>query len=642
MPWDAEDADRHIKGLTDKQKQAWAAIANSVRKTCLAAGGSEKTCDARAIRIANQMAKRAHQADTVERVMRLNAEPRQLHEILGEMREDTIRHDEATGVLTAEVIISREAVLPYETPEGIVYEYIPAEELRSETFLKSAHGKPVTDGHPAEEIVTMDTLSEYAKGALHGPFQAVEVNGSVAVVGNETIWDPDLIREIIAGRKRQVSVGRWAVLRDEVGEFGGKKYTRRQTTLVVNHLAHTDRGRQGNTCRILLDEAKIDDVEKELDGLYDIPAENIVGGLKDLIARHGHSPSALARIGSYIEGLKGVLAKAVQVAKDATTVAVLHTALDGLNAEWPDLVADTAEPMECSAPSRAGQEKRGDKMPIPGIKIGTTELQVPEQMLSALDKAGRANFEQGWKALTDAVTKITGELESTKAALANKTSALDEAQAKIKAATVSTNEPGNINTSSANKAPALDDTQAKAKTATAITGELENAKALLTNKVSTLDEAQAKIKEANDKYHALLDEFNALKEKVEKGFAVGTVTDAVTQEVEERSVLLDAIRLVNPDYVHAGVSTGRMKRDLLALYHEDMREDAIKKDAKGEYVRSDAYVQARVDLILDALRNKRGASLGAALLKPMAKKDTAIDAKRKARLEMYGKGGERR
>lgn len=32
MPWTTKDVDRHKKGLTDKQKRQWVAIANSVRK----------------------------------------------------------------------------------------------------------------------------------------------------------------------------------------------------------------------------------------------------------------------------------------------------------------------------------------------------------------------------------------------------------------------------------------------------------------------------------------------------------------------------------------------------------------------------------------------------------------------------------
>lgn len=51
MPWKAEDAARHKKGLSDKQARAWARIANSVLKGCREKGGSD--CEGRAVRIAN-------------------------------------------------------------------------------------------------------------------------------------------------------------------------------------------------------------------------------------------------------------------------------------------------------------------------------------------------------------------------------------------------------------------------------------------------------------------------------------------------------------------------------------------------------------------------------------------------------------
>jgi len=54
MPWEPSDATKHTKkAKTDKQKKAWAAAANSALAKCLDDGGTTKTCEARAIRIAN-------------------------------------------------------------------------------------------------------------------------------------------------------------------------------------------------------------------------------------------------------------------------------------------------------------------------------------------------------------------------------------------------------------------------------------------------------------------------------------------------------------------------------------------------------------------------------------------------------------
>jgi hypothetical protein len=56
MPWTKDDVEKHKKGLTDKQKETWVKVANSARNRCIEAGGSEKECDASAIRQANKAA----------------------------------------------------------------------------------------------------------------------------------------------------------------------------------------------------------------------------------------------------------------------------------------------------------------------------------------------------------------------------------------------------------------------------------------------------------------------------------------------------------------------------------------------------------------------------------------------------------
>lgn len=59
MPWTPADATRHIEGLTAHQRTVWARVANAALRACLANGGSERECDARAIRQANAAAQRA-------------------------------------------------------------------------------------------------------------------------------------------------------------------------------------------------------------------------------------------------------------------------------------------------------------------------------------------------------------------------------------------------------------------------------------------------------------------------------------------------------------------------------------------------------------------------------------------------------
>lgn len=53
MPWTVGDVDGFKKGLTPAQKKKWVKIANGVLRDCLAGGGSNKSCEGKAIRIAN-------------------------------------------------------------------------------------------------------------------------------------------------------------------------------------------------------------------------------------------------------------------------------------------------------------------------------------------------------------------------------------------------------------------------------------------------------------------------------------------------------------------------------------------------------------------------------------------------------------
>lgn len=592
MPWKAKDAEAHVKGLSKDQQHAWAVIANSARKKCISSGKDGKACDAQAIRVANAMAKKAKHSDSGERVIRLYETPRQLHEIAsGEIR--SVKHDEATGVLTAEVIISREAVLPYQQADGsVVNEYIPADELRKPDFLASCQGKPVTDGHPTAQVVTMETLSHHSKGSLHGPVEVEDIDGVPSVIAHETIWDQGLIREILDGRKRQVSIGRWAVLTEDEGEWNGTAYTMRQSNLELNHLAHTDNGRQGDACRILLDEALMDAPSaeaalKELEGLLDRPVDELVDGIKAVVDRWVEKPAVLGDIGWWIANMKRQLQSAIKAAGQSEKVDGLKEALSNMNSEWPDLKVDDEEPEGTTSPSvpvqtgtgNGGEAEMENKVDQT-YTIAGKELRIPWKALEALDESERQTF-------SDHLTEVL--------------SGADQAVA--------------------------------------------DATAALKGKDTEIDELRRKLADAEAGKEGVTDEYKALKERVDSHDQKLNDENAsmrIAAEVEERTRLLEAIRMVDDEYDHTTVPTSVMKRDLLARYHGDMAEAAHEKGEDGEYTKNDSYVQARVDVIMDALRDRRGSSVGTALLRPVAttKADSKIEQMREARKNMY-KGGDR-
>lgn len=53
MPFKSEDVSKHKKGLDSSQKKKWVEIANAILADCIKAGGTDKTCAPKAIRIAN-------------------------------------------------------------------------------------------------------------------------------------------------------------------------------------------------------------------------------------------------------------------------------------------------------------------------------------------------------------------------------------------------------------------------------------------------------------------------------------------------------------------------------------------------------------------------------------------------------------
>ena len=60
MPWGSKDAGRHTKKAdTPKRQRQWSDVANSVRTREMAKGVSEEQADAKAVRTANGVVKRA-------------------------------------------------------------------------------------------------------------------------------------------------------------------------------------------------------------------------------------------------------------------------------------------------------------------------------------------------------------------------------------------------------------------------------------------------------------------------------------------------------------------------------------------------------------------------------------------------------
>jgi hypothetical protein len=128
-------------------------------------------------------------------------------------------------------------------------------DIFSDFTINTAKGIPVTNGHPPIEdnggLLNGANYKKYVKGSL-GDNIAVR-DGHIE--GIETIFDKDLISELKSGKKLQVSTGLRSMVVYEPGEYQGNRYDARQTNIRMNHIAHVERGRAGDSVRAYLDSA---------------------------------------------------------------------------------------------------------------------------------------------------------------------------------------------------------------------------------------------------------------------------------------------------------------------------------------------------------------------------------------------------
>ena len=166
--------------------------------------------------------------------------------------------DPQTGYLHASnVPIARVGVFPYLHSDGTwTNEAKLPEDILSESTVKSANNKPVTNDHPVDDgenvLVDKSNSSQYVKG-----FTAdnAHVEGDTLKVGL-TIMDPKLINAVQNG-KQELSIGFQTDVEPVSGEYNGAKYDSVQRNIQINHVAVVDRAREGHNIRITGDSAEM-------------------------------------------------------------------------------------------------------------------------------------------------------------------------------------------------------------------------------------------------------------------------------------------------------------------------------------------------------------------------------------------------
>ena len=161
----------------------------------------------------------------------------------------------ATGFLTYRFTAAKAGVYPYYDHElgRIVYELKHPEDLLKPEIAAQLNHLPITEDHP-EEMVNLDNSMYFTRGITHSDSHIENDK----LVGSGTVFDPGLVAKILNQQKNGCSIGFVCELVDEVGEYEGQRYERKQTNFVFNHLAMCAIPRCGPECV-----ARVDGMDKK-------------------------------------------------------------------------------------------------------------------------------------------------------------------------------------------------------------------------------------------------------------------------------------------------------------------------------------------------------------------------------------------
>ncbi|MBN2824932.1 MAG: DUF2213 domain-containing protein [Campylobacterales bacterium] len=226
--------------------------------------------------------------------------------------------DSGDGFLRARVTIARDGVFPYLYSDGSISLEVKKDvDLFSEMTINSAKGVPVVDGHPPIEdnngLINSKNYNKYVKGALGDTISVKD--GKLDSM--ETIFDADLIRELKAGKKLEVSIGLETDMDYTPGIYKGEKYDAAQTNIRINHVAHVEKGRAGNSVRAHLDSAIRQDI-----AVMHINKNNKGNNMGD------ENKGKDAEVNALLEGFKKLFAM--------LTKSSVETSVDAKDAEKPE------------------------------------------------------------------------------------------------------------------------------------------------------------------------------------------------------------------------------------------------------------------------------------------------------------------
>ena len=226
MPWTVTDVDSHKKDLTPRQKRVWVRVANDALRRCMADGGSQSTCEGRAIRMANAVAGRTPAQQS-------------LQELTVHLAGATVRYEVLDGqrYAVATVVPIREGVLNQF--------YVPAAEIAA--FVQSWDGLAVPIHHPTNaygEPVSVNSPTQLAQSIgrfFNARWDGERLTGEVWLnvdkcerLGGEAM---EVLQRIEAGEPMECSTAFYAETDQTPGTWNNMAYLGTHRHLRPDHLA---------------------------------------------------------------------------------------------------------------------------------------------------------------------------------------------------------------------------------------------------------------------------------------------------------------------------------------------------------------------------------------------------------------------
>jgi hypothetical protein len=287
-------------------------------------------------------------------------------------------------------------------PERLVSVYREAEDLFDARALASFEGKPVTNGHPPEDIAPHNWAS-YSKGHVQNVRRGAGEDAD-KMLADLVITDPQLISEVENNLKRGISSGYNVVY--STGEDGAQL---RQRQIRGNHVAVVSEGRAGKSVCINDSAPKAAEGKQNTGRRLPAMSKNPIGSILNLFAGGVKDAKSPGDIETLTENAMRAIDSAVTAAGKEDTP-ITATAEDSGGGELLGAIAKLTAAVEAlTGQKEAKLEVKSEAQDNGGDLVG----QIAQAVCEALKKTGAADSGEPPAAVAkpeDPIGELLGEL----------------------------------------------------------------------------------------------------------------------------------------------------------------------------------------------------------------------------------------